>query len=108
MDKLQWNKAFALEQAADDADLLKELLDIFKTSFGSDCLLIQQGVHEENAQKIASAAHSIKGASASLGFDGLTQLARAIEAECKSGNISIARDSLPDLQIMQQELQEML
>ena len=33
MSGLKWNKEFALEQVADDAELLQELLDIFKVDF---------------------------------------------------------------------------
>ncbi len=36
MQRLKWNKEFALEQVADDVDLLNELLAIFKNSFTQD------------------------------------------------------------------------
>lgn len=36
MSQLEWNRDCALEQVAEDAELLQELLDFFKTSFESD------------------------------------------------------------------------
>lgn len=36
MSDLRWNKAFALEQAAEDEELLQELIVIFKDSSASD------------------------------------------------------------------------
>lgn len=68
MADLKWDKAFALEQAADDEELLAELMDIFKDSSANDLNLIEEGLAEKNADKVCSAAHSIKGASASLGL----------------------------------------
>ncbi len=43
MNALKWNKEFALEQAADDAELLEELLDIFKDSLQADLLSLNRG-----------------------------------------------------------------
>ena len=48
---LKWNKEFALEQAADDAELLEELLEIFKDSLQADLLLIEQGLEEDSARQ---------------------------------------------------------
>jgi HPt (histidine-containing phosphotransfer) domain-containing protein len=97
---LKWNKEFALEQAADDMELLQELLEIFKTSFASDLQLIREGVSSGDPALVSSAAHSIKGASSSLGIDGITDLARQIEEDSKVGNVDSARNLLPELERM--------
>lgn len=104
MGLLRWNKAFALEQAADDAELLQELLDIFKTSFASDLDLIQEGLGANDAGQIANAAHSIKGAASSLGIDGLTELVKEIEIDCKGGSVARARDEITTLKNMLDEI----
>ena len=36
MNELCWDKQFALEQAAEDAELLQELTDILKDSYKAD------------------------------------------------------------------------
>ncbi len=60
MAGLKWNKDFALEQAADDTELLKELIEIFKESCTNDFNQIREGVVNCNASQISNAAHSIK------------------------------------------------
>lgn len=100
MTILRWNKEFALEQAADDMELLLELLDIFKTSFASDLQLIRAGIAAADAGQVGGAAHSIKGASSSLGIEGITEVAKRIEDDSKSGSLEQARLLLPELEQM--------
>lgn len=104
MNGLKWNKEFALEQAADDAELLEELLAIFIDSFQSDLCLIEHGVAEQSAAKIMAAAHSIKGAAASLGILGIEELAMQIEKDSRAGGLDIARQQIVALQSLLQEL----
>jgi len=105
MGALKWDKDFALEQAADDVDLLKELIEIFKESFGSDINLIEQGLEEDMAAKVCRAAHSIKGAAASLGILGIHEIALDIEEESRGGDLGVARSKLPLLKSMREELE---
>jgi len=107
MSKLKWDKNFALEQAADDAELLQELLVIFKESFRSDIYLIEQGLVEEEAAKVCRAAHSIKGAAASLGIIGIHEVVLAIEQESRTGGLVIARENLSLLKSMHGELENL-
>lgn len=104
MNALKWDKKFALEQAADDAELLQELLDIFKDSLHSDIQLIAQGLAENNAVKVCRAAHSIKGAAASLGILGIHEIALAIEEESRAGGLVVAQAQLAQLQALREEL----
>ncbi len=95
MNALKWDKKFALEQAADDAELLQELLEIFKDSLHSDIQLIAQGLAENSAVKVCRAAHSIKGAAASLGILGIREIALAIEEESRGGDWRWLRRNSP-------------
>jgi len=104
MNALKWDKKFALEQAADDVDLLQELLDIFKQSMQSDLQLIEQGLAEDSAAKISGAAHSIKGAAASLGMIGIHEIAEKIEEDCRAGGLDVARENFGVLQSLLAEL----
>ncbi len=104
MNALKWNKKYALEQVADDADLLEELLEIFKDSFQSDLRLLEQGLAEKSAGKIMAAAHSIKGAAASLGILGIHELAMQIENDSRGGGLDLARENIGVLQALLQEL----
>jgi HPt (histidine-containing phosphotransfer) domain-containing protein len=79
MSDLQWNKKFALEQAGDDQDLLTELLDLLRSSSQGDLQKIKAALKAGDGNGVADAAHSIKGASASLGFEGLRAVAYEFE-----------------------------
>jgi histidine phosphotransfer protein HptB len=105
MNALKWNKEFALEQAADDAELLEELLTIFKESFQSDLQLIEQGLAEDSTVKIRGAAHSIKGAAASLGILGIQEIAMQVEDDSREGGMAVAREKLEVLRSLLAELQ---
>ncbi len=107
MIKLNWDKEFALEQAADDAELLQELLDIFKESCMSDFQLIKDGIESGDAEQVCSAAHSIKGAAASLGVDGIRDLTMKIEADSREGSFLVAKEKIADLDELLSQLQKL-
>ena len=65
---LNWDMEFALEQAADDAELFRELLEIFKQACSDDLVSIRGGLDSGDPKRIYAAAHSMKGAAASLGM----------------------------------------
>ncbi len=107
MIKLNWDKEFALEQAADDAELLQELLDIFKDSCKSDFELIREGINKGDADQVCSASHSIKGAAASLGVDGIRDVTMKIETDSREGSLLVAKDKLAELEDLLAQLQEL-
>lgn len=79
MVSLQWNKEFALEQTADDQELLDELLILFRDSSAADFQQLQEATVTNDTEGILSSAHSIKGAAASLGIEGVRMVAMEIE-----------------------------
>ena len=107
MSSLNWDKEFALEQAADDAELLQELLDIFKDSCNSDLEQIREGIANEDPGKVSGAAHSIKGAAASLGILGIRDIAMAIEADARTGSLAVAKSKFDFLIELTEELKEL-
>lgn len=107
MSGLRWNKEFALEQAADDTDLLQELIEIFKDSCTNDCNLIRAGVESGNPEQIASAAHSIKGAAASLGIEAIRDLALEMEKDSRAGKTTVAEQRLSELEDLTLELKNL-
>ncbi len=82
MTDLQWNRDFALEQAGEDEELLSELLILLQESTASDLAKIKAAQDKGDAKAMGEAAHSIKGAAASLGIEKLRVIAHDIE---KSG-----------------------
>lgn len=100
MADLQWNRSFALEQAGDEEDVLTELLDLFRQSCATDLGKIKQGLQERQAQEVADAAHSIKGAAASLGIEGIRQIAYAMEKAGREERLDAVNHDLSDLEAM--------
>ena len=84
--------------------MLEELIDIFKTSFSDDLGELRAGLNAGNSGQVAGAAHSIKGASSSLGMDGISQLAKKIEDDSKNGDVVSAAKMLPQLELMLEEV----
>ena len=104
MSSLNWDKEFALEQAADDAELLEELLGIFRDSCANDLKQIKEGIDSNNPEIVAGAAHSIKGAAASLGILTLRDMALAIELEAKHGRFAGVEERFSLLAALVEEL----
>lgn len=88
MADLEWDRNFALEQSGDDEGMLAELLVLFRDSSASDLARINEGLAAENAVAVADAAHSIKGASASLGVEGVRKIAAELEMKGRAGDLS--------------------
>ncbi len=106
-DDLRWNKNFALEQAADDEELLQELIVIFKESSLSDLANLKQGLSKGDAAMGRASAHSIKGAAASLGFEGIRDVTSTMEADCRDGSLSVANERLAELEKLLELLQQL-
>lgn len=88
MSELQWDKEFAEEQSGGDAELLAELLDLLRDSSLSDLEKINNALAGGDADGVGDAAHSIKGAAASLGFDGIRDAAYVIEKQGRVGDLA--------------------
>jgi len=88
MSDLQWNIEFAKEQSGDDPELLAELLDLLRSSSKSDLEAIKSGLAAGDGDALADAAHSIKGAAASLGVEGLRAVAADLEQKGRKGDLA--------------------
>jgi len=100
MADLDWDRNFALEQAGDDEEMLAELLLLFHDSSAADLALINEGLVAEDAAKVADAAHSIKGASASLGVEGVREIASELEKKGRANDLSQTRELAEQLAIL--------
>ena len=107
MSDLQWDRAFALEQAGEDEELLRELLDLLVDSSNSDLEKIKAAMDQENPGAMGDAAHSIKGAAASLGILALRDAAYALEKAGRDGKFSLAKDCVPEIEVLVGQLPEL-
>jgi HPt (histidine-containing phosphotransfer) domain-containing protein len=107
MNGLNWDRQFALEQAAEDEELLQELIDIFKKSCSDDYQAMKSSIADNDPAKTCAAAHSIKGAAASLGIIGIRDIASEIENDSRAGSLASANDRIEDLNALLQQLQNL-
>jgi HPt (histidine-containing phosphotransfer) domain-containing protein len=98
MSELIWDREFALEQAGQDEELLAELLQLFNDTSADDAAKIQAALSAGDAQGMADAAHSIKGAAASLGIEDIRKAAYEIEKSGRNEDIDSASAGLPGLE----------
>lgn len=89
MEKLEWDRNFALEQAGDDEEMLSELLNLLRTSSTASMVEIKKGLNNGNPEAVAEAAHSMKGAAASMGLADMRAIAYDIEMSGRNGNLDI-------------------
>src|SRR3989338_7694441 len=92
MADLDWDRNFALEQSGDDEEMLAELLVLFRDSSASDLARINDGLAAQDAVAMADAAHSIKGASASLGVEGVRKISAELEKQGRAGDLSQGKE----------------
>ncbi len=97
MSTLLWNREFALEQTAGDEELLEELLDLFKDSSAQDFEQLCRAADSGDARGIVAAAHSIKGAAASLGIEGVRLLALEMETAAREGSVDCALEKKKEM-----------
>ncbi len=86
-------KELALELGMEQ-DEMRELLEIFIESSESDIERLQQAVVEGDAKRVADAAHSIKGASANLGFMDIFSVAKNLEQKARENSLEGLTDEV--------------
>lgn len=107
MAQLNWDTKFAMEQAADDVDLFAELLEILKQACDADIRAIKAGLRVSSAKQVYRAAHSMKGAAASLGVAEIHELALAMELDARDGSLVMAEALYDRLEALIEELQKL-
>ena len=73
------------EAVEGDVDLARELLTLYLSDIEKRLPSLEKGLREEDASMVHQEVHTIKGASANLGVEGMRKLAVRLEQECKEG-----------------------
>ena len=97
MAELHWDKATALVETAGDEALLEELLSLFRAAAAEDLEQMRQAVTAGDVAATMAAAHSLKGAAASLGIESIRSLAETVEQAGSASAPAAAREALPVL-----------
>jgi PAS domain S-box-containing protein len=87
----------ALERMDGDEDLLNELLRIFRDDAGAMLQRLDAADASADARQLERAAHSLKGASATISARHVSGLAAEIERLAREDHLNEARDRMDDL-----------
>jgi CheY-like chemotaxis protein len=92
-----WDKAGMLKRLDDDRDLTKTIMEIFLDDAPQQIEALQQHLAACNAPGVGLQAHTIRGASATVGGEALREVALAMEKAGKAGDLDSVRARMDDL-----------
>ena len=87
-----------------DEDEFMEIVELFIDTARSDIDKLQEGFENSDAEKAANAAHSLKGASGTLGFMDISDIAKKAEEDAKNRDLDKLADSVSKLNACYQQL----
>ena len=80
-----------------DEDEVAELIDLFVTTTLRDMDKIREALKDEDAEKAAGAAHSIKGAAANMTLQAISSIAKQAETHARQGRLDSMEQMLTQL-----------
>ena len=86
---LGWDRNFALEQSGDDEEMLAELLDLLRETAAADLNLIREAIEASDPEALMHAAHSLKGATASMAVEKIRATAYDLECAGRDGRLDV-------------------
>ena len=78
----------AMERLLNDAEFLKEMIEIFVNEASGIVATIEQGTCERNSDLVQRSVHALKGCAANIGADAILSLAERIEAALRSNDLA--------------------
>ncbi len=102
------DKEAALEQVQGDEEFLDELYKIFYNEIPERKNSFSGAFSEEDAKRIASLAHSLKGVSLTIGAFSCKHLAEEVEHAAKAGDLETAREEYSRLEDTLDELEKII
>lgn len=76
-----------LDQFSDEPDIIDELRDLFLDDFPLQLAKIRAGLDANDANQVARAAHSLKGASGTFGAERVYQVSLSMEQLARDGKL---------------------
>ncbi|MCS7259837.1 MAG: Hpt domain-containing protein [Anaerolineae bacterium] len=92
-----WDRATALKRLDGDETLLAELMDMLLDQIETGITHLAEAIERGDARGVEQTAHTLKGASASLGAERFRQCAFQLEQLGRRGDLSDAADVLTRL-----------
>jgi len=88
----------AMSHMGDDADLLKEVADVFLQGCGQQMTEIEEAISAGDAEKVQRSAHALKGAVANFAADPARDAAQQLELMGKKGELDQADAAYQELE----------
>lgn len=79
------------EATGGDYEFMKELVDLFLEDAAERLRELEAAVSAGDADSLGKCAHKLKGSSANVGADHMSHLARSLEDQARSANLTNAR-----------------
>ena len=95
-----------MSRMGDDEDLARKLVECFLDDIPKQILALRGYLEKGDSTSAERQAHTIKGASATLGGEALRAVALEIEKAGKAGEMEVIADRLPELDVQFDRLQE--
>ena len=93
-----------LKRLKGDKEFLHMLLQVFLDDLPKKLGDLEQAFEAANIDTVLRAAHSLKGACATIGAEALRQIAQELETAARNGDLQAARDAYSPLVPMAGEL----
>jgi len=77
-----------------DEQDFREMLELFVSVGESDLDRLREAVANRNCQGVVMSAHSLKGASANLGFNDIYEIAKRVEADARAQKLDGAGEAI--------------
>jgi CheY-like chemotaxis protein/HPt (histidine-containing phosphotransfer) domain-containing protein len=111
IDPQIFDRQLLMENVMEDIDLARKIVGIFLKNAPSQLENLKRAIEDANADLIRSCAHSVKGASASVGGMTLSRLAAEIEMAGKLEEIDGLQEKIPEMdrkyELLVEELNKM-
>jgi two-component system sensor histidine kinase/response regulator len=85
-----FDRATLLDRLDGDAELLEQILDVFRADYPSRLAAVDAAMTARHAEGLAAAAHAIKGAALNLSANRLADVAGALESAGHRGELDVA------------------
>ena len=105
---LNWDQEFALKQLGGNIELLRKCISFYLRAAKEDVQRIETGIIHEDFEAVQSSAHSLKGASANIGMEGIRMCAFKIEEAAIYGDLQLLTDKTIELKKMLDQLTMMV
>ena len=100
------NRMAAVDAMGGDEEMFDSFLDLFMEDAAKHTAEIEAAITDEDAVRVEYAAHSLKGAAATMHAERLSEVARELEFIGKSGDLANARSALSRLQAELDDLRQ--